>query len=156
MWSILIVSLHMCLLKLPSVDGSYGLLSSNRLAFPTSQLISYGRPTSPVGISPGMCEQLRDLVPALCGRGSWQIEGLGDGLTGDGQLQGQEPGVERCHGAPTCVGRVWRLWVWARRAARIDAMSEACSSVFREQGRSASIASRRCTDLSSLMLSSTS
>ena len=38
----------------------------------------------------------------------------------------------------------------------VEAMSEACRSVFREHGRSESTSSRRCTDLSNLMLSSTS
>ena len=38
----------------------------------------------------------------------------------------------------------------------VEAMSEACKRVFREHGRSVSIASRRLTDLSSRMLSSTS
>ena len=42
-----------------------------------------------------MREQLCDLVPAPLGFGPLQLEGVGDGLTGDGQLQGQAPGVER-------------------------------------------------------------
>ena len=41
-----------------------------------------------------MREQLRNLVPALYGLGPLQLEGLGDGLTGDGELQGQAPGVQ--------------------------------------------------------------
>ena len=41
-----------------------------------------------------MREQRRDLVPALRGLGPLQLEGLGDGLTGDGELQGQAPGMQ--------------------------------------------------------------
>ena len=41
-----------------------------------------------------MREQLCNLVPALYGLGPLQLEGLGDGLTGHGELQGQAPGVE--------------------------------------------------------------
>jgi hypothetical protein len=53
-------------------------------------------------------------------------------------------------------GRVWRLWVWATSAARLDARREAGRSVFREQGRSASMASGRCTAGSGVRLSSPS
>ena len=41
-----------------------------------------------------MREQRCDLVPALRGLGPLQIKGLGNGLTGDGKLQGQAPGVQ--------------------------------------------------------------
>jgi hypothetical protein len=37
----------------------------------------------------------------------------------------------------------------------MKAMRQACNRLFRQQGRSASIASRQCTELSSLMLSPT-
>ena len=43
-----------------------------------------------------MGEQRRDLLPPALGRDSLQIARLGNGLTGHGQLQGEEPGVERC------------------------------------------------------------
>ena len=42
-----------------------------------------------------MGEQLRDLLPPAPGHDSLQMAGLGNGLTGHGQLQGEEPGVER-------------------------------------------------------------
>ena len=43
-----------------------------------------------------MREECRDLVPALHGLGSLQVEGLGDGLTRHRELQGEAPGVQRC------------------------------------------------------------
>ena len=42
-----------------------------------------------------MGEQRRNLVPLPLGRCSPEIEGLGKGLAGHGQLQGEEPGGER-------------------------------------------------------------
>jgi hypothetical protein len=42
-----------------------------------------------------MCEQLRDLLPPPLGLDPCEVEGLGDGLTRHGQLQGQAPRVER-------------------------------------------------------------
>jgi hypothetical protein len=44
----------------------------------------------PVGIERG------DLVSALGGFGPLQIEGLGDGLAGSDQLQGQTPEMQGC------------------------------------------------------------
>lgn len=42
-----------------------------------------------------MCEECGKLVPAPLGFDPLQVEGLGDGLTGHGQLQGEAPWVER-------------------------------------------------------------
>ena len=42
-----------------------------------------------------MCEECCNLVPAPLGFDPLQVEGLGDGLTGYGRLQGYAPWVER-------------------------------------------------------------
>src|SRR5262245_28342847 len=41
-------------------------------------------------------EQRRDLLPPALGRDSLQLARLSNGLTGDAQLQGEQPGMERC------------------------------------------------------------
>jgi len=51
---------------------------------------------APIGVFAEMGEQRCHLVPLPLGRGSPAIEGLGNGLAGHGQLQGEAPGVERC------------------------------------------------------------
>src|SRR6267142_5274161 len=49
---------------------------------------------APIGISPAMREQRCDLVPAPRGLVPLQVEGLGNRLARDGQLQGQAPGMQ--------------------------------------------------------------
>ena len=59
---------------------------SNGPALPASELIQDRRPTAPIGVSSGMCEQLRNLLPPPLGLDPFEVEGLGDGLTRHGQL----------------------------------------------------------------------
>jgi hypothetical protein len=59
-------------------------------------------------------------------------------------------------GAPIGGGGVCRWCLWARRAASMEAISAACRSVCTEPGRSASLWSRRGTDVATLMRRSTS
>ena len=70
-----------------------GLFSHDGLTFPATELIQNGGPTTPVGGSPGMCEQFCDLLPAPLRRGPLQVEGLSDRLARDGELESQAPGV---------------------------------------------------------------
>jgi hypothetical protein len=62
-----------------------GLFARNGLAFPAAEVIENGGPTAPIGVSPGMHEPLRDLVPPLLRLSPLQLEGLGDRLTGYGE-----------------------------------------------------------------------
>src|SRR5262245_63875597 len=80
-----------------------GFLSSNRLPLPASQLIQDRRSTAPVRVFASMGEQRRNLLPPALGRGSLQLACLGNGLTGDAQLQGEKPGMER-RLCPGCSG----------------------------------------------------
>ena len=90
-----------------------GFFAREGLAFPATQLIEDGWPSAPVGVFPAMRKQLRNLVPALRGLCPLQLEGLRNGLTGDGELQGQAPGVQGGlrAGRAGCCGRVCTLWV---------------------------------------------
>ena len=105
-----------------------------------------------------MREQRCDLVPAPRGLGPLQVEGLGDRLTGHGQLQGQAPGMQ---------GRLrpWRPGL-RRTGLQIVGMGEEGGDgrgdergmQERLQGAGPLGVDRvqAVTDLSSLMLSSTS
>lgn len=50
----------------------------------------------PVRIFARVREDRRNLIPVPLGRAPLQVEGLSNGLTRHGQLQGQAPGIERC------------------------------------------------------------
>src|SRR6267142_2998315 len=71
-----------------------GLFARKGQAFPAAELLEDGWSTAPIGVSSARREQLCNLVPALRGLGPLELEGLGDGLTGDGELQRQAPGVQ--------------------------------------------------------------
>ena len=71
-----------------------GLFARHGLAFPATELIEDGWPPAPVRVPASVREPLRDLVPAPLGFGPPQLEGLGDRLPRDGQLQGSAPGVQ--------------------------------------------------------------
>ena len=76
-----------------------GFFAREGLALPATQLIEDRGPSTPVGVFPAMREQRRDLVPALRRLGPRQLEGLGDRLTGNRELQGEAPRVQRGLGA---------------------------------------------------------
>jgi hypothetical protein len=81
-----------CCLSMTMTDvPAVGPLARKGLAFPAASLIEDGGPTAPVGVSPALGEQLRDLVPTPVGFGPFQLAGLRDRLTGHGQRQGQAP-----------------------------------------------------------------
>jgi hypothetical protein len=78
-----------------------GFFAPDGLALPATQLIKNGRASAPIGVFPAMREQLRDLLPTLSDLGPLKVEGLGNGLAGNAELQGEAPGVHtrvRCPG----------------------------------------------------------
>ena len=71
-----------------------GLGSHCRLTFPAAELIQDRGPTTPVGISATVHQDIGDLLPALLRPGSPQIAGLCNRLTGHGELQREAPGMQ--------------------------------------------------------------
>jgi hypothetical protein len=135
-----------------------GFFAPDGLALPATQLIEDGGASAPIGVFPPMREPCRNLIPPVRRLCPLQLKGLGDRLTGNRELQGEAPGVQRGLGAwgTRLLRAGLHVGVCASRAARVEARSEACKRVFRVHGCSASIASSRLTDLSNRMLSSTS
>ena len=90
------------------------------LACPAPELIEAGGPSAPDGIFPGVCEPLREVVPAACGVGPCQLEGLCPRLTGDGAWHGQPSGRQ----GRLRAGRARLLWarvsMMGRREERRD------------------------------------
>ena len=110
-----------------------------------------------MGISPARREPRGDLVPAPRGLFPLQVEGPGHRLARDGKRPGQAPGMQG--GLRTWGSLLWRPRVQVRRMGEESGQHRGDERGLQERcrtGRSASIASRRCTDVSSCMLSSTS
>jgi hypothetical protein len=109
---------------------------------------------APEGNSPAMCEHISNLMPTLRGLGSCQLAGLLDGQETAG-CKARDAGASM-RGAPTCCSRVSASYIYARRAAVVEALTEALERLFTAYARSVSIAPRGLANLSSRMPSSTS
>ena len=75
----------------------------DRLALPAAELIQDRRPTTPIGVPTRVGEHVCALLPAVLGLEPRHIEGLGDRLARDRQLQRQTPGMQRCLGAGSAL-----------------------------------------------------
>src|SRR6266545_4426038 len=76
-----------------------GLFAPDGLALPATQLIEDGGASAPMGVFPTMREPCRNLIPPVRRLCPLQLRGLGDRLTGNRELQGEAPGVQRSPGA---------------------------------------------------------
>ena len=76
-----------------------GCFAPDGLALPATQLIEDGRASAPMGVFPTMREQGRNLMPPVRRLCPLQLKGLGNRLTGNRELQGEAPGVQRGLGA---------------------------------------------------------
>ena len=86
--------------------AAIGCIAREGLALPATQLIEDGWATAPVRVFSAMHEQHRNLVPTFRGRGPLQLKGLGDGLAGNRELQGEAPRMQGGRWA-WCVRLLW-------------------------------------------------
>ena len=83
------------------------------------------------------CVRSAALVPALYGLGALQVEGVGDGLTRNRELQREAPGVQRCLHAWRIGLRWTRLEIVLVREERGDGRGDERGMQERLQGSTA-------------------